>query len=183
MVEKQIKLYDKTFELYILEHEIIGAITKMADVIRRDLEGENPLYVGILSGAYMFAAELTSRLSPTCELTFAAFSSYHGTKSAGIVQELLPVPKKNKDRPYILLEDIVDSGLTMQYITNRLREDGIKDVRVATMLLKPKALRCDLKPDYTGMEIENDFIVGFGLDYEGLGRTSRNIYKLKTENH
>ena len=183
MVEKQIKLYDKTFELYISEKEIISAIDSMAEDIRHDLAGKSPLFIGILNGAYMFATELTSRFSPDCELTFAAYSSYHGTKSTGIVHELLPIPKKNKDRPYVLLEDIVDSGLTMQYVKNRLLEDGVKDVRVATMLLKPKALQCDLKPDYVGMEIENDFIVGFGLDYEGLGRTSRNIYKLKTINH
>jgi len=178
MVEKQITLYNRTFELYIPESEIVGAISKMADAIRRDLDGKNPLFVGILNGAYMFVAELMSKLSPVCELTFAAYSSYHGAKSTGIVQELLPIPQKNKDRPYILLEDIVDSGLTMQYVMNRLREDGIKDVRLATMLFKPQALQCNLKPDYVGMEIENDFIVGFGLDYDGLGRTTRNIYKI-----
>lgn len=178
MVEKQIKLYNKTFELYISENEIVGAISKVAEAIRRDMDGTNPLFVGILNGAYMFVAELMCKLPPTCELSFAAYSSYHGTKSAGIVQELLPIPKKNKDRPYILLEDIVDSGLTMQYVMNRLREDGIKNVRLATMLLKPDALQCDLKPDYVGMEIDNDFIVGFGLDYDGLGRNSRNIYKV-----
>lgn len=178
MTDTKIKLYDKTFELYIPENEIVGVITKMADAIRKDLAGTNPLFIGILNGAFMFVAELMSKLPPACELTFAAFSSYHGNKSTGIVQELLPVPKKNKDRPYILLEDIVDSGLTMQYVTNRLREDGIKDARLATMLFKPKALQCDLKPDYIGMEIENDFIVGFGLDYNGLGRSTRNIYKI-----
>jgi len=178
MVEKQIKLHDKTFEMYITESEIVSAITKMAETIQRDMAGINPLFIGILNGAYMFVAELMSKLPPTCELTFAAYASYLGTKSAGIVQELLPIPKKNKDRPYILLEDIVDSGLTMQYVTNHLRNDGVKDVRVATMLLKPKALQCDLKPDYVGMEIDNDFIVGFGLDYNGLGRTTRNIYKI-----
>ena len=178
MVEKQIKLYDKTFELYISENEIVDAIAIVAEKIRCDMVGANPLFIGILNGAYMFVAELMSKLPPACELTFAAYSSYHGVKSTGIVQELLPIPKKNKDRPYILLEDIVDSGLTMQYVMNRLRDDGVKDVRLATMLLKPKALRCDLKPDYAGMEIENDFIVGFGLDYNGLGRNTRNIYKI-----
>jgi hypoxanthine phosphoribosyltransferase len=178
MVDKQIKLYDKTFELYITENEIVNAIARMADAIRRDLADENPLYIGILNGAYMFVAELMSRLPPTCELTFAAFSSYHGVKSAGSVQELLPVPKKNKNRPYVLLEDVVDTGLTMHYVMNRLREDGVKDVRLATMLLKPNALQCDLKPDYVGMEVDNDFIVGFGLDYDGLGRSTRNIYKI-----
>jgi len=178
MVVKQIKLHDKTFELYISEEEIVSAITKIAGDIYRDMDGKNPLFVGILNGAYMFVSELMSKLPPTYELTFAAYSSYHGTKSAGIVQELLPIRSDVKDRPIILLEDIIDTGLTMQYVTNRLRKEGAKDVRLASMLLKPDSLKCDLKPDYIGMEIENDFIVGFGLDYNGLGRTSRNIYKI-----
>lgn len=178
MAVKQIELHDKTFALYIPENVIVDAISKMADDLRRDLDGRNPLFVGILNGAYLFVAELMSKLPPTCELTFAAFSSYHGVKSSGFVQELLPIPQTNKARPYVLLEDVVDSGLTMQYVINRLRAAGIEDVRLATMLLKPKALQCDLKPDYVGMEIENDFIVGFGLDYNGLGRTTRDIYKM-----
>jgi hypoxanthine phosphoribosyltransferase len=178
MVEKEIKLHDRTFELYIPEKKIVQAISTMADKIRRDVEGKNPLFVGILNGAYMFVAELMSQLSPTYELTFAAYSSYHGTKSAGIVQELLPIRSDIKNRPIILLEDIIDTGLTMQFVTNRLRKEGANDVRLATLLLKPDSLKCELKPDYVGMEIDNDFIVGFGLDYDGLGRTSRNIYKI-----
>ena len=178
MLERQIKLYDKTFELYIAEETIVAAISRVADEIQRDVVGKNPLFVGILSGAYMFVAELMSKLPPTYELTFAAYSSYRGTKSAGIVQELLPIRSDKKNRPVILLEDVVDTGLTMQYVMRRLHEEGIEDVRLATMLLKSGSLQCDLKPDYVGMEIENDFIVGFGLDYNGLGRTSRHIYKI-----
>ena len=179
MVENIIKLHGKTFELYIPEEKIVSAISEVAENIRNDIEGKNPLFVGILNGAYMFVSELMSKLPPTYELTFAAYSSYHGTKSAGIVQELLPIRSDIKDRPIILLEDIIDTGLTMQYVTNKLREEGAKDVRLATMLLKPDSLKCDLKPDYVGMEIDSDFIVGFGLDYDGLGRTSRDIYKIK----
>jgi hypoxanthine phosphoribosyltransferase len=178
MVERRIKLYDKTFELYITEAVIIEAIERVADAIRQDVEGRNPLFVGILNGAYMFVAELMSKLPPTCELTFAAYSSYHGTKSAGIIQELLPIRCEKRNRPIILLEDVVETGLTMQYVMRRLREEGADDVRLATMLFKPDSIQCDLKPDYIGLEIKNDFIVGFGLDYNGLGRTSRNIYKI-----
>lgn len=181
MVEQQIILHGKTFELYISEEKIVRAISTIAADIHRDMDGRNPLFVGILNGAYMFVSELMSKLPPTYELTFAAYSSYHGTKSAGIVEELLPIRSDVKDRPIVLLEDIIDTGLTMQYVTNRLREEGAQDVRLATMLLKPNSLKCDLKPDYVGMEIDNDFIVGFGLDYDGLGRTSRNIYKITEE--
>ncbi|MDR2144894.1 MAG: hypoxanthine phosphoribosyltransferase [Tannerella sp.] len=177
-MNKRITLRDKTFELYIPEKKIVDAISKMAVQISDDMRDKNPLFVGILNGAFMFVSELMSKMPPTCELTFAAYSSYHGTKSAGIVEELLPIRGKKHDRPVILLEDIIDTGLTMQYVTGRLRDEGIKDVRLATMLLKPGSLKCDLKPDYVGMEIDDDFIVGFGLDYDGLGRTSRDIYKI-----
>ena len=177
-MNERITLRDKTFELYIPEKKIVDAISKIAKQIDNDMSGKNPLFVGILNGAFMFVAELMSKMSPTCELTFAAYSSYHGTKSAGIVEELLPIRGDKHNRPVILLEDIIDTGLTMQYVTNRLRNEGIKDVRLATMLLKPRSLKCDLCPDYVGMEIDNDFIVGFGLDYDGLGRTSRDIYKI-----
>lgn len=181
MAEKSITLHDKTFELYIPEEQIVCAIKKVADEIRRDMEGKNPLFVGILNGAYMFVAELMSKLPPTYELTFAAYSSYHGTKSDGIVQELLPIRGDIRNRPIVLLEDIVDTGLTMQYVINRLRKEGAQDVRLAAMLLKPESLQCDIKPDYVAMEVDNAFIVGFGLDYDGLGRTSRNIYRINNK--
>jgi len=177
-----IRLKDKDFELYIPENEILHAIDKIAEKIKCDVEGTNPLFVGILNGAYMFVAELMSRLSPNFELTFAAYSSYHGTKSEGIVQEILPIRGDIQSRPIILLEDIIDSGLTMKYVTQKLHEAGAKDVKLATLLLKPNALKCDLKPDYIGLEVENDFIVGFGLDYDGLGRSCRNIYKILDNN-
>ncbi|MDR0394011.1 MAG: hypoxanthine phosphoribosyltransferase [Tannerella sp.] len=177
-MNKYITLKDKTFAPYIPEHDITEAITKIAGNIARDVEGRKPLFVGILNGAYMFVAELMSKLSPTYELIFAAYSSYHGTKSDRIVKELLPIRVENKARPIILLEDIIDTGFTMQHVMNRLREEGVNDVRLATLFLKPGSLQCDIKPDYVGMEIDNDFIVGFGLDYDGYGRSLRSIYKI-----
>ena len=180
-MEKQIRLKDKVFEPYICEKEIVRAIERMAGEIRRDMEGKDPLYVGILNGAYMFVAELMSKLPMTSELTFAAYSSYHGTKSDGIVKELLPIRSNTRNRPIVLLEDIVDTGLTMYYVTRLLKEEGATDVRLATMLIKPASLQCDLRPDYVGMEIDDDFIVGFGLDYDGLGRSARDIYKIRED--
>jgi len=169
---------DKKFSLYIPEYEIVAAITRMAGEIKRDMEGKDPLFVGLLTGAYMFVAELLCKISPECEITFVAYRSYTGTKSDGIVQEILPLQIYRKDRTVILLEDIVDSGLTMQYVTNKLHESGIEDVRLATMLFKPNSLKCNIKLDYVGMEIDNEFVVGFGLDYDGLGRSLRDIYKI-----
>ena len=177
-MQKTIQIKDKKFSLYIPEHEIVAAITRIAGEIKRDMEGKNPLFVGLLTGAYMFVAELLCKISPECEITFVAYRSYTGTKSDGIVQEILPLQVYRKDRIVILLEDIVDSGLTMQYVTNRLHESGIEDVRLATMLFKPNALKCDIKLDYVGLEIDDEFVVGFGLDYDGLGRSLRDIYKI-----
>jgi hypoxanthine phosphoribosyltransferase len=177
-MNKYILIEDKTFEEYIPENQIIKAITTIADHMARDLTGQNPLFVGILNGAYMFVAELMSRL-PVYELTFAAYSSYRGTKSDGVVKELLPIRIENRDRPVILLEDVIDTGLTMQYIVSRLHEEGVKDVRIATLFLKPGSLRCSIKPDYVGMETGHDFIIGFGLDYNGYGRSLRSVYKKK----
>jgi len=175
---KTIQLKDKTFSQYISEQEIVAAISRMAEEIDRDMKDKNPLFVGLLTGAYMFVAELLCKMSPECEITFVAYRSYTGTKSDGIVQEILPLQIYRKDRTVILLEDIVDSGLTMQYVKNKLHESGIIDVRLATMLFKPNALKCDIKLDYVGMEIDDEFVVGFGLDYDGLGRSLRDIYKI-----
>lgn len=180
-MNEHIILKDKSFKIYIPENIIVEAIGRVASGILRDMEGRNPLFVGILNGAYMFVAELMSKLPPTYELTFAAYSSYHGTKSEGIVKELLPVHIENKERPVVLLEDIIDTGLTMQYVVRRLREAGAAEVRLATMFIKPGALKCDIRPDYVGMEIDDDFIVGFGLDYDGYGRSLRSIYKIVKE--
>jgi hypoxanthine phosphoribosyltransferase len=177
-MNERITLKDKIFEPYIPENSIVEAIKKIAGEIMRDMAGRNPLFVGILNGAYMFVAELMSNLPPDCELTFAAYSSYCGTKSAGVVKELLPVRIDCKDRPVVLLEDIVDTGVTMQYVMNRLREDGVADVRLAAMLLKPDALKSAVRPDYVGLEIADHFIVGFGLDYNGCGRSLRDIYRI-----
>lgn len=181
-MNKTIRLKDKDFALYIPEQDIVNAITRMADNIGHDIAGKNPLFVGILNGAYMFVAELMSKLSPDYELTFAAYSSYHGTKPDEIIQETLPVRGEIRNRPVILLEDIIDTGLTMQHITQKLYHAGADDVRIATMLFKPNALKCNLTPDYVGMEVDNDFLVGFGLDYDGLGRSSRDIYKIIQNN-
>lgn len=177
-MNKRITLKDKTFEPYISETRIVEAIKKIADEMIRDLDGRDPLFVGILNGAYMFVAELMSKLPPAYELTFAAYSSYYGLKSEGIVKELLPVRIANRERPVILLEDIIDTGVTMQYVMKRLREEGAGDIRLAAMLVKPGSLKCNIRPDYVGMEIDDDFIVGFGLDYNGCGRSLRNIYKI-----
>lgn len=173
-----IRLKDKEFKLFIPEKKIQDAIQEMAILIKQDMQGKNPLFVGVLNGSFMFVAELMKQLNDAYELTFARYSSYRGTSSTGLVQEVMPLTVNVKGRTVVLLEDIVDTGYTMQYVMNKLRNEGAADVRLATMLLKPEALKCDLKPDYVGMEIPNDFIVGYGLDYDEMGRAYRDIYTI-----
>lgn len=174
----KIRLKDKEFELFIPEEEIKQAIAKVAERIRADVKGTDPLFVGILNGAFMFTAELMRRMDEPYEITFARYSSYRGTSTTGVVHEIMPVQADIKGRTLILLEDIIDTGFTMQFVMDKLRKEGAADVKLATLLFKPESLKCDLKPDYVGIQIPSDFIVGYGLDYDGLGRAYRNIYKV-----
>lgn len=174
----KIRLNDKEFELFIPEKDIKEAIAKMARQIKADVGDTNPLFVGILNGAFMFTAELMRQLDAHYEVTFARYSSYHGLSTTGVVREIMPVQADVKGRTLILLEDIIDTGYTMRFVMDKLKNDGAADVRLATMLFKPDSLRCDLKPDYAGLQIPSDFIVGYGLDYDDLGRAYRNIYKI-----
>ena len=169
----RIRLKDKEFELFIPEEEIKEAIAKVAERIRADVEGTHPLFVGILNGAFMFTAELMRQLNEPYEITFARYSSYKGTSTTGVVREIMPVQADVKGRTLILIEDIIDTGFTMQYVMDKLRKDGAADVKLATMLFKPDSLKCDLKPDYIGIRIPSDFIVGYGLDYDELSLPER----------
>lgn len=144
----KIRLKDKEFELFIPEKEIKDAIAKMAKQIKADVGDTNPLFVGILNGAFMFTAELMRQMDTYYEITFARYSSYRGLNSTGVVREIMPVQADVKGRTLILLEDIIDTGYTMQFVMDKLRNDGAADVKLATMLFKPDSLKCDLKPDY-----------------------------------
>jgi hypoxanthine phosphoribosyltransferase len=175
---KRIRLYDKEFELFISEKEIVKAISAIALQIKRDMEGKNPLLVGVLNGSFMFVAELMRQLNDSYELAFVRYASYKGTSTTGDVQEIMPLSTNVSGRTVILLEDIIDSGFTMQCVKNKLKNEGAVEVRLATMLFKPTALKCDLQPDYVGIEIPDRFVVGYGLDYNELGRTYRDIYTI-----
>ena len=174
----KIRLKDKEFELFIPESQIREAIARMAAQIEVDVKGADPLFVGILNGAFMFTAELMQQLDASYELTFARYSSYKGTSTTGVINEVMPIRADIRGRFVVLLEDIIDTGYTMSHVMEKLRREGAADVRLATMLFKPASLKCDLKPDYVGIEIPPDFIVGHGLDYDELGRAYRDIYKV-----
>lgn len=174
-----IRIKDKQFDLFITEQQLREAIARMAVRIKADLDGRNPLFVCILNGAYMFAADLMRELDGPYELTFARYSSYKGLNSTGTLNEIMPLePEIYRGRTVVLLEDTIDSGLTMYTVMNKLRAGGALDVRLATMLFKPSLLAYNFDPDYVGITIPDVFVVGRGLDYLGQGRALRDIYKL-----
>lgn len=176
----RIKVHDKEFELYIPQDQIERAISRLADEINRDMAGKSPLFLIVLNGAFMFAAELFKHVSIECEISFVKLSSYSGTASTSVIRELIGLDHSVAGRNIVLVEDIIDTGLTMQFTKEKLRKLEAKDVKIATLLFKPNAFRHDFHVDYIGMEIPNDFIVGYGLDYNEHARNLPDIYKIAT---
>lgn len=171
-----IQIKDKTFRPYIRREEIKAAIEKIAARINNELAGENPLFICVLNGAFVFAADLLREITIESEITFMRMKSYSGTQSTGVVKIIHGLDEDIKDRTVIVVEDIIDTGFTMQRIINQLKEREPKQVKIATLLFKPKALKCDVHVDYAALEIPNDFIVGYGLDYDEQGRNLKDIY-------
>lgn len=173
---EQIQIKDKTFALSIPESEILAAVKKVAEQINADLAGTNPLFICVLNGAFMFASDLMKEINFPCEITFIKLSSYQGLYTSGNVKEIIGLNESVVDRNVVVVEDIVDTGITMERILESLLAKGAKSINVATFLQKPDALQRDIKIDYIAMQIPNDFIVGYGLDYDGYGRNLKNIY-------
>lgn len=173
-----IKLHDKYFEPFIRFEKIDNAINKIADNINRDIEGRTPIFLVILNGSFMFAGDLLKKIDLSCEVSFVKLTSYVGTKSSKEVKQLIGFNEDIKGRTIIIVEDIIDSGITMGNVLGQLERMGAADVRIATLLFKPNAFEKSYKIDYIGIEIPNDFIVGYGLDYNNLGRNLRDIYKI-----
>lgn len=178
---ENITLKDRDFALFITAADIEKAVTAMAQQINRDMEGKQPIFLVILSGAFVFAADLLRKVKTNCDVTFVRLSSYSGTQSTEKIRELIGLNEVLKDRTVIIVEDIIDTGHTMDDMIHKMRHLEAAEVKIATFLLKPAALRKDLKIHYVGMEIPNDFIVGYGLDYDGYGRNLPDIYKVIPE--
>ncbi len=174
-----ITIKDKSFSLSISSDSIQNRIKELAKQINADYKDKRPLFISVLNGAFLFTADLFKQLDIDCEISFLRVSSYEGgVASTGQLRNLLWVNEDIKNRHIILLEDIVDKGDTATFILEELNKQEPADIRIATLLLKPNALKYDIKIDYVGFEIPNDFIVGYGLDYDGLGRNLGNIYKI-----
>lgn len=180
-MEKLVKLNDKTFRLYKSETEILDAIRNVANKINDDYLGKRPILIPILNGSFMFASDLMKELKLDCEISFVKAASYEGTSTTGIVSTLIGLNQTLEGRNVIIIEDIVDSGHTLARILPAFNDLKPASLRIASLLFKPQALKQPLTIDYVGMEIPNDFIVGYGLDYDGLGRNLREIYQVVEE--
>jgi hypoxanthine phosphoribosyltransferase len=179
---KRIKIWDKEFVRSLTYTDIKLAIQRMAREIRRDMEGKQVLFICILNGAFMFASELMKVVELTdSEITFLKLSSYSGTVSTGEVKELIGLNEAVEGRTIVILEDIVDTGNTVCQIHDQLVRKGATDVKIATLLFKPATFKINMDIAYVGFEIPNEFIVGFGLDYERRGRNLKDIYTLVNE--
>lgn len=173
---KTITIKDKTFEVSIPESYIQGEVKKLAERISHDLEGKNPLFLGVLNGSFMFAADLFRDITIPAQISFVKLASYEGTLSTGVIKEVIGLSESIAGRCVVIVEDIVDSGFTMQKLLETLGTRNPAELHICALLLKPDNLKVDLNVEYVALQIPNDFIVGYGLDYDGWGRNTRDIY-------
>lgn len=178
---KQVTYNGLTFEPYILREQIDNRVKELARQIEKDCEGRLPLFLCVLNGAFPFASDLFRAVDIDAEISFIRLKSYEGMGSTGVVKEVIGLSEDIKDRTVIVVEDIVDTGNTIDRLLKTLREKQPAEIKVATLLFKPDALKCDVKPDYVGFSIPSKFIIGFGLDLDGLARNLEDIYVLKEE--
>ena len=171
-----ITILDRQFELSITHEQIQEKVKAVAEQLNKDYAGKNPAMICILNGAFMFAADLSRYLTFQPEIIFARFSSYDGMKTTGKVKELMGVTASLHGRDVIIVEDIVDTGITMYNVLPLFWAKEAASVKICTFLQKPDKLKVNLKVDYCALQIPNDFIVGYGLDYDGMGRNYKDIY-------
>lgn len=174
-----IKLHDLEFEPYISENQIEKAIEEIAAQLNAQYGNEKPVFIGVLNGAFMFASEVIKRFKTDCEVCFVKLGSYQGTQSSGKVKTLLGLNQSLKGRKVVILEDIVDTGNTLEEIDKILNNEEVAEYKIVTLFFKPDAYKKRFPIDIKGIEIPNKFIVGYGLDYDGLGRNLAEVYKRK----
>ena len=178
-MKHEVVVKDKKFELFISEDEITSIVNSIAKNINKS-KVKNPLFISVLNGSFMFSSDIMKKITIlNTEIAFIKLSSYSGTQTTGKVEELIGLANEIQGRNIIILEDIIDTGITLEKLISLLKKENVADIKVATLLFKPNAYTKDISIDYIGKEISNDFVVGYGLDYDEIGRNLPNIYKLK----
>ena len=173
-----IQVKDRVFVPFIKEEQLQKEVKRVAQEINRDYKDKEPLFLCILNGAFMFAADLLKNVNVPCNVSFVKVASYSGTDTTGKVKELMGLQESVEGRHVIIVEDIVDTGYTMRDILESLAEKNAASVEVCALLCKPDKLKIDINLKYLALNIPNGFIVGYGLDYDGFGRNSRDIYQI-----
>lgn len=176
---KEIKLKDKTFGLSMTEADILVRVKVVADRINKDYVGRQPLFLAVLNGSFMFTSDLLKMIELDCQISFVKLASYQGTESTGVVRNLIGIDEDLTGRDIIITEDIIESGRTMKKMLEIIKAQNPASVKLCSMFFKPTKLVEDITVDYPAMIIPDDFIVGYGLDYDGLGRNYKDLYTLK----
>lgn len=177
---QEVTIHDKTFVPFITADRIQKRVAELGAEIEKVYSGKNPMLIGVLNGSVIFMADLLRNIRTACEINFIRVSSYHGTESTGQVKSIIGLNESIRGRDVILVEDIIDTGDTAAFLIREMEKLEPKSVCFATILFKPAALRQPVKPKYTGFEIPPDFVVGYGLDYDGHGRNLNDIFILKS---
>ncbi|HFG0564299.1 hypoxanthine phosphoribosyltransferase [Flavobacterium psychrophilum] len=175
----EIKLHDKYFVPFISAQEINFAIATMATQVEADFAHEIPIFIGILNGSFMVVSDFMKHYKSPCEVSFIKMASYAGMQSTSEVKQLIGINQDLTGRTVVLIEDIVDTGNAVEELKNLFENQGVKNLKIATLFFKPEAYKKDIKLDYIGIRIPDKFIVGFGLDYDGLGRNLPEVYQLR----
>ena len=175
----KITLLDKEFKLFIPAEKIQAEVQSIADRMNAELKNEDVIFIGVLNGAFMFASDLLRKISFNAQVSFVKLTSYKGTISSGNVRRLIGINEELKDKTVVIIEDIIDTGHTIENTINQIKGFRPRQVFVATLLLKPEFYNKNIKLDYVGFRIPKDFVVGYGLDYQGFGRNLRGLYKLE----
>jgi len=172
----EIKLKDKTFKPFIDQKRIAIEVKRIAQEINVELTNDFPIFLAVLNGSFMFASDLLKEIEIPCEISFVKLASYEGLKSSGKVKQLLGLNQRVENRTVVILEDIVDTGVTIEKLVSLLNTEKAKKIKIARVLFKPDSYKKEFTIDYIGFKIPNDFVVGYGLDYDGLGRNLKEIH-------
>lgn len=177
-MNKTIRVKDKLFEPMIPEEEIREAVNGIARRINSDYAGKEPVFLCVLNGSFIFASDLLRRINLPCRLSFIKYASYSGTRSTQEIRNLIGLNEDLEGQDVIVVEDIIDTGLTISHLLGDLSDKGLSTLRIAAFCFKKDAFRADFRIDYLGMELPNEFVVGYGMDYDGFGRNLPGIYKI-----